>query len=1054
MSIVEIKGFIANHRDSGTLFVLKGYAVDDCGGENAALDETIDGKLQRMIALSGQQDQVISFDEFICLYDFLVQQYRRIYLIENPVYHALYPVGAEIKPEISAFLLAHFDEDAGEDREVGELSEYTNIYGNFVRTGMGIACCYNYDESILIHEKIERRVLPQASRAPSKVMEVPEGYEYLNICSDVDYYEFVRSLALTDKRYAVTWDHFALGKEAIERHINALGALYADRVLTYIPRRNPIGTAIAPEVLGLMKRYWGYDSFRDFKVYDMEALQQGRKEVREISQGRIIADLIGQTERCVRGEAFRDVFVTAPTGAGKSLIFQLPAMYLAEKYGLVTLVITPLIGLMNDQVQMLKNRGYTGARTIHSDISPILKQEILHEVAEGKCHILYLSPESLLSRSDVQMLIGQRRIGMLVVDEAHIVTTWGKQFRPDYWYLGDHVQKLRRIQSRRQENPAPFIIATFTATAIYEGKEDMYHETLNSLHMIDPITYLGYLRRDNISIDVSEVEVRRNRTEYEINKFDALIAMVKTALMRGQKVLIYFPTVALINRFYDYCFSQGLSKYVVRYHGQMDAADKEEGFEAFRDGSKKVMAATKAFGMGIDIPDIAIVSHFAPTGNVCDYMQEIGRAARDTSIDGHAVYRHMSNDFQHINRLHGLSAIRRYQLVEVIKKVLEIYVKTRYQNAGKPFTKKRNEMLVDAESFGYIFDSTGDDNELINKVKTAMLLIQKDYENRGFAPFYMRPIPLFAHGFFALPSKEREQIDRRYGDTVKVVDARQDICEVDLEKIWKKDYQQHMSFPKFKFLLYSQNEELDLVRKWNWTTAMAVDIFMESGYEETYRRIVDALKKVTHESAYSGSFISLEEMIDSVAQGSGLSQYRAESMVNVVIAAMDTYQKEYAQKMTANIFRARPTRSGKVSYAFSNTVRAFYSWLDRGRKKILESVQNQKMYVVNIRKNYCKEITTVLGLLEAFGVLRFRSLGGSNSQLYIYVNETKTMQMVRDRPGAYRNRLLEVIRSRHDESVRMMTFLFQSGFKSDELWGHLENYFLGILPPALRDGNR
>ena len=88
---------------------------------------------------------------------------------------------------------------------------------------------------------------------------------------------------------------------------------------------------------------------------------------------------------------------------------------------------------------------------------------------------------------------------MLIVDEAHIVTTWGKQFRPDYWYLGDHVQKLRRTQARNQENPMPFTIATFTATAIYEGHEDMYHETLNSLHMIDPITYLGYVKRENIN---------------------------------------------------------------------------------------------------------------------------------------------------------------------------------------------------------------------------------------------------------------------------------------------------------------------------------------------------------------------------------------------------------------------------------------------------------------------------------------------------------------------------------------------------------------------------
>ena len=218
--------------------------------------------------------------------------------------------------------------------------------------------------------------------------------------------------------------------------------------------------------------------------------------------------------------------------------------------------------------------------------------------------------------------------------------------------------------------------------------------------------------------------------------------------MRNQKVLIYFPTVVLINRFVDYCYAKNLGAYVARFHGQLEADVKEENRINFMNGTKPIMAATKAFGMGIDIPDITIVAHFAPTGNVCDYMQEIGRAARDSSISGHAIYKHMSNDFQHINRLHGLSAIRTYQLVEVQKKIRELFSAHRFENRNSDgkYVKKRNEMLIDAESFAYIFDGPmSDESNLINKVKTAMLLVQKDYENRGYAPFYMRPIPVFAY---------------------------------------------------------------------------------------------------------------------------------------------------------------------------------------------------------------------------------------------------------------------------------------------------------------------
>src|SRR5699024_1071682 len=113
----------------------------------------------------------------------------------------------------------------------------------------------------------------------------------------------------------------------------------------------------------------------------------------------------------------------------------------------------------------------------------------------GEVNMLYLSPETLQSRSDIQMLIGERRIGLVIIDEAHIVTTWGKSFRADYWYLGIYLQKLRKKYR--------FPIVTFTATAIFGGKEDMYLETRDSLNMINPISYFGNVKRDDIYMCIS-----------------------------------------------------------------------------------------------------------------------------------------------------------------------------------------------------------------------------------------------------------------------------------------------------------------------------------------------------------------------------------------------------------------------------------------------------------------------------------------------------------------------------------------------------------------------
>ena len=161
----------------------------------------------------------------------------------------------------------------------------------------------------------------------------------------------------------------------------------------------------------------------------------------------------------------------------------------------------------------------------------------------------------------------------------------------------------------------------------------MYRETLRSLHMSpDPIVYLGCVRRRNIELCIREVPRVTGRREYELDKFQALTGQITAALEQGQKTLIYFPTVSLLERFYTHCLAQRLGNAVTRYHAQLSGEAKAEDLEDFRSGKRRIMLATKAFGMGIDIPDIALVLHFAPTGNLCDYTQEIGRAARDPDI--------------------------------------------------------------------------------------------------------------------------------------------------------------------------------------------------------------------------------------------------------------------------------------------------------------------------------------------------------------------------------------------------------------------------------------
>ena len=187
----------------------------------------------------------------------------------------------------------------------------------------------------------------------------------------------------------------------------------------------------------------------------------------------------------------------------------------------------------------------------------------------------------------------------------------------------------------------------------------------------------------------------------------------------------------------------------------------------------------------------------------------------------------------------------------------------------------------------------------------------------------------------------------------------------------------------------------------------------------------------------------------------GINRYKAQSTINVFFAAANTYASEYSKRINGRPYLTRATNAGDTSYSIKSSIQDFFNWIKRCYREILaesvptDSETQRKLYLVNdSHHTQCKEYITCLGVLEAMGVLRFKSLGGSNSQLYIYVNSVKDMTMVRDRPASYRNRLLELVNKRHKDSVDMLTYLFQSNFTSEEIWDHLENYFLGIMPDS------
>lgn len=1045
------------------IIVLKGVDISKFYSDLVIdIDKILNDKLAYFFEIYKMGRKIITYDEYLALYDFVVSQYKKIIILENNLYIHYYPLTAKINEEKIRELLCHFGE--GEDKEnisVQELKEYTDIYANVMEVNGKIYVAYNenienekeYIENIFHVAQLEiGKIEINGTSNSSKIVQIIDEEDYIVFLDNV--------LNMNSGTFYVIYKNSAIPQSILIERLSILNKYCGDNVKIKLAfTKDKRAVDIKEDYLNILKKYWGYNSFRSIRTYNLNQLELGKKMIEEVSQGEIISNIVEQVENCMNKKDYRDIFVTAPTGSGKSIMFQIPAIYLAEKYGLFTIVISPLIGLMKDQVKNLEIRNYKHARTINSDISPLERQKIIDDIHDGKCHILYISPESLLSKSDLEQIIGNRVLGLLVVDEAHIVTTWGKQFRPDYWYLGDHLSRLKKVQLRKEDKNMGFVIAAFTATAIYGGIENMYEETVQSLKMVNPIVYLGYIKREDIKINIDKTITITNKTEYELNKFDNLIQKIDEVMLEDKKMLIYFPTVALLERFYDYCYLKNIGRYVAKYHGKMLPDEKEDNYYKFLTKEKPIMIATKAFGMGIDIDDIHVVTHFAPTGNVCDYVQEIGRAARRKEIIGEAYYKFMSNDFKHINRLHGLSVIKEYQLVEVIKKVYEIYQENiKYNIKDNKKRGKRNEMLVDAESFAHIFENPFfSEDDAINKVKTAMLLIQKDFERKySFSPFYVRPIPLFEQGFFEIKRPYVKEIENDYGHILDRTEE-QDIYSVNLKAIWEKDFISIYSFPKFKYLLYSNSDELNFKYKNLMKPAIRVDISFNKNFSKNYSMYYESIKTIIRRCVREEKFYSIEGqdgLVEQLIKYSQIERYKAKCIVENIINALMLYQRNYSNNLNARVIKDKMLMNGEVKYIFYNGVETFFKWIEKFYNDLIRQGKNTICVVQNDGESKFKEIFTILGVLETLDILVFNALGGQNSQLYIYVNQTKTMKQIIEKPYSYTNKLLELVRDRHKLSVELMTHIFEGNYSSEEIWDILEDYFLGKLPEEVKSSSR
>lgn len=339
-----------------------------------------------------------------------------------------------------------------------------------------------------------------------------------------------------------------------------------------------------------LKELFGFERFR---TYGGEPLQERA------------------VEAAVAGKSLLAVF---PTGGGKSITFQLPALMAGQMEHGLTVVISPLQSLMKDQVDNLNEYGLVDAVTVNGLLSPIERAEALERVANGLATILYISPEQLRSRT-IEKLLLSRNVVRFVIDEAHCFSAWGQDFRVDYLYIGDFI---RELQEKKGLN-SPIPVSCFTATAkqkVISDIRDYFQVRLG----VELELFTSAAARENLRYVVLHQET-------EEGKYNTLRALVER---KNCPTIVYVSRTRRTRQLAEKLTGDGFS--ARPYNGKMDPSEKVANQDAFIRSDVRIIVATSAFGMGVDKKDVGLVVHYDISDSLENYIQEAGRAGRDPSI--------------------------------------------------------------------------------------------------------------------------------------------------------------------------------------------------------------------------------------------------------------------------------------------------------------------------------------------------------------------------------------------------------------------------------------
>jgi ATP-dependent DNA helicase RecQ len=423
-----------------------------------------------------------------------------------------------------------------------------------------------------------------------------------------------------------------------------------------------------------LKRFFGFEKFRHFGAHQSISLQEQ------------------VVKAALANQSFIAIF---PTGGGKSLTFQLPALMKGEANRSLTVIISPLQSLMKDQVDVLRTRhSITDAITINGLLSPLERSDAIERIENGGANLLYISPESLRSNT-ITRLLKRRIINRFVIDEAHCFSSWGQDFRVDYLYIGKFLKKLQKEKGLTQSFP----ISCFTATAKPAVIKDIKSYFLKTLDL-ELTTYQTDTKRTNLSYEV----IKTNGKE---DKYEHLKGLLQSE--EGPKIIY----VARVHTSEELATQLQRDGFIAKaYNGQLERDEKTRIQNEFMsdETSLNIIVATSAFGMGVDKDNIKMVIHYNISSSLENYVQESGRAGRKPQLQAkcYILFNHKDLD-GHFNLL-NLSKLSQKEIYQIWQGIKDF--------KRKQFTKSALEI---AKKAGWDIEI----RDLETKVKVAIAALEE-----------------------------------------------------------------------------------------------------------------------------------------------------------------------------------------------------------------------------------------------------------------------------------------------------------------------------------------